>query len=295
MTPPPPVSGSATSPMVANSETEQRHGLLARMINAVRNVAVVNALSDWQLHDAVEDWDDVLSEVPTDDLEELRRRGLREVRRYDGDGKPERPARNALDFLNFWRAEQNVKDEAARDEERRNRDAQWHQRIQSGEVLDGIGYIAAQLQWKQRMMNGNLAVCCDCKDKDGYHLPAFLSPDRTHWVCRYSVMRAQSWCEFRWPVADMQNAPNRGQIGPLVVAMPAIEAPRIVVDPGRLAAQQCDFDFDAFSPLQVAQFRGFVKWWNDKYQCELSRDHFDEYFPVWLKEQEEKTKETLQQ
>lgn len=300
MTQPPQAAPFAPPPTAVNEhdmrEHDTRRALLARMINAVRNTAVVNALSDSQLQDAVEDWDDVMAEVPTDQLNDLRRLGLSETRRYDGDGKTERTAKSAVDFLNLWRALENAKAEAAAEEARRQRDIQWHQMAKRGEIEAGAGFVAAQLQKGQRFESGLIAVTCECVDGDGYALPAFLSSDRTHWVCRHSISRGVNWCNFRWPVVDTKNAPARGKAGPLVAVMARQNvsvSSGAASDPTREAAEQCGLDFDAFEPLQLAQFRAFTKWWRSKYECPLTMELLQEYFPKWQEEQQEKEREAL--
>jgi hypothetical protein len=205
-------------------EAHDREALLARMIQGTRNVAAISQLSDAQLFDAIEDWDEVLLEVPTSGLDALRREGLR------------CGFKSAGEFLDAWRAGQAQEFARRQDAERRRQDSQWQAKAQSGELRDGPGYRAAQ--WNRRRWGrGLLAVCCECDDSAGYAIPAVFDTFETHWVC------AAGRCAFHWPIRDTMDAPLRGEVGPLGREMLGAESTRALEE---------DFDYGEYGNTEVA-------------------------------------------
>jgi len=173
-----------------------REALLARLIQAVRNVAAISQLGQEQLADAIEDWDDVLIEVPTARLASLRQAGLR------------CKLKTAGEFRDLFQAQEAEGIERAHNAARQRQDAQWQARAESGELRAGPGYRAAMWQC-QRWKAGLLAVTCECLDSKGHPLNALFDDAELNWVC------ASGRCAFTWPISDTMGAPSRGTVGPL--------------------------------------------------------------------------------
>lgn len=252
-----------------NHISDVRFELLVRLVKAVRNVAAITELSERQLSEAVEDWNDVLLEVPTEMLQALRRDGL------------QRGLRKADEFFEMFRAHQAEKQLAAFDAERERQDHRWHRLAQSGQLQAGPGFQAAQLQ-RARWEAGLCAVACGCVNFVGLHTPAQLSPDRRMWVC------AARSCAWTWPVSDTANAPSRGTPGPMAQAVQAASVPQSQRVKRQLSyletvAEACNIDLERCDELTTARLSGFCNWWRETYDCcTLTRELLDEHYPKWI-------------
>ncbi len=231
-------------------------------------------------------WAEAMPDVPAEAVEELYRRV---VRSWTSTFPPTMgDFRKAWDAWDYW-AELNTADDGPI----------------AGALpmpppnMDAPGVTGYRLQGVRFREIGSF-VTCECVNKAGVPISAVLSPDKSHWVCAGD---AGALCRFFWPVVDTNGAPARGvakiyrgsigdAMGAPVTARrerPADKGPNEL----QRAAAACDVDLSALEPLELAHFRGFVKWWNKKYDCALSGDYLAEYFPVWLAEHQEREKAAL--
>lgn len=258
----------------------QHRAFIAQMLTDLHTAFNVPMPSDAELQGKIKVWSTALTDVPCERIPELSSHLIREhgaafmptageafVAWEKLSGAPPRGAANAAAYLPFD-PKRDKKFEALPD------------------VANGPGR-GACLALMERLRAGKGNVACKCG------LPAELSEAAEIWRCK------ENKCNFSWPATDAMNAPHTGAPGPL--GMNLVESapePLSVPRPANKGANEiqraaalCELDLSAMEPLQLAHFSGFVKWWNRKYDCALSRDYLSDYFPVWLAEHQEREKE----
>ncbi len=228
-------------------------------------------------------WAEALHEVPLEAIEELFRRVIR--------SRTDSFAPNVGDFQVTWRAwnywyEQNT-------------DAQDKAPVLGLPAPSGdmTGPCATASRQQIPRIKGQGMVTCHCVNQYGNYDAATLSRDRTHWVCGNDLIGLEP-CHFEWPVERPFTAPpapkasgsgrNRTStvITSTVIAstvntstvIPTVSAP----SPIENAAKLCAVDLDTLDSPELARFSAFVRDWQDKYDCALAPELYEEHYPIWL-------------
>ena len=166
---------------------DARFKLLVRLISAIRNNAVVAPLPDAQMANAVEDWHETLSEVPTNQLTFLRLRGV------------QRGLKTASEFVSLWRSTlERRRDAEAADELRRETEAQREaERLMRGDYEAGKPESSARRTFRlqgERLRRGAPVIACHCQSENGFPLDATLNGTGEFWRCK------NHQCAFRVPL-----------------------------------------------------------------------------------------------
>lgn len=195
-------------------DDQERYNAFTRFIEALRNVKAFNALTEEQLAGAVEDWHDVLCDVPTDELAMLRQVGLRAG------------LESAADFAKLWqnvqRERQDIEIGRATAELVRQatqnplpqmtfRERAEQNRAFAGPDAENVRSSPQRLAayWQgQRWRAGLLALACHCDNpENGTPLTAVLDTWGANWVC------SRHRCHFVVPLAQTMTTTTRGVEG----------------------------------------------------------------------------------
>lgn len=262
--------------------SDARFTALVRLIGAVRNNKVVAPLPDNQMAQVVEDWHEILIEVPTDELKALRLRGIA------------LGLERAADFLTHYRKTEETRLENEERMARKREDAQWRQqqeeRAKNPEAQKlSVSARAFQLQ-AGRHRRGLLGIACDCKNESGLSEIATLNDDARFWKC------AGDRCQFHLPV-EKTDTHNAGKVGPLGGGAVAWNRPVARPDKNAASKEQsqtekdaraCGLDLELISPPDFANFRLFIGWLRARYEGPLSPEIARSQWDIWARERANK-------